>query len=161
MNWDYDLDVVYYLKATPYYNGKTGTPLEISFTLIKSPPATDAAVVSFSLIDAASNKVLVHSISNKAEIDISKFGTHRLNVRANTTGGPIGSVRFDLNGKVNYRTENEVPYALAGDNDGNYLKWPYDVRTANTLTATPYEYTNAAGKAGTPLTIHLYYCRIE
>ena len=131
-----------------------GTPLEISFTLIQSPPPNGAAIVSFSLIDAMSNKVLVQSISDNASIDISHTGARRINVRANTIGSPIGSVRFDLNCKINYRTENVEPYALAGDNDGNYLTWLYDVRTTNTLTATPYPYADAGGTAGTPLTIH-------
>ena len=115
LNWDYELDIVYYLKATPYCNGKTGTPLNISFTLTKSPPPTSAAVVSFSLIDAASNTVLVDEIANNQSIDISACSTTLLNVRANTAGGPIDYVRFGLNDNPNFRTEGVAPYSLAGD----------------------------------------------
>lgn len=75
----------------------------------------------------------------------------QINIRYNPVSTP-GSVVFKLNGGV-YRTENQAPYALAGDVSGDYNPW--SVSPGNyELTATPYSGSNGSGTAGTPLTIH-------
>lgn len=129
----------------------------------KPPPAmakqpsssVPSAVVSFSLIDARSNRVIVQNIQDYDTIDLSGLGTKAVNIRANTVGDDaIGSVRFDLNGRINYRTENVAPWALAGDINGDYIVWHYNSGQQNTLAATPYEGILQRGKAGKKKTIH-------
>ena len=132
------------------------TPAPVTPSPITLAPVipTGLAVNSLSLINARNNAVLQDNIVDNSSIDISGFDTTVLNVRANTSGGTVGSVVFDLNGKKKFRTENAAPYALAGDINGNYLKWEYDLRSVNTIKATPYPNGGGSGLAGKPLTIH-------
>ena len=117
-----------------------------------SPPV--AKVVSFSLIDALTNKVLIESIQDNSTIDVSTYGALAVNVRTNTVGDAIGSVRFDLNGQTNYRMENVSPYALGGDKNANYLVWPYSAGKQNTVVATPFSGLNGKGNAGASKQLH-------
>lgn len=75
------------------------------------------------------------------------------NLRADLCHSPVGSVKFKING-VFFRTEEFVPYALAGDNPtGDYHSWfpePGDY----TIDATPYSAPFAQGAAGSTFTIH-------
>jgi hypothetical protein len=79
--------------------------------------------------------------------------TRNLNVRAHTYPFTVGSVRFRLDGTSNFRTENDAPYALAGDSNGNYNAWTPTIGM-HTLTATPFSGSSASGTAGTPLTVN-------
>lgn len=61
-------------------------------------------------------------------------------------------MRFGLNSNSNYSTENEVPYALAGDREGDYHRW--NIRPGTyTIRATPYSADNAGGIAGSAVTL--------
>lgn len=77
----------------------------------------------------------------------------RFNIRADFCGDQIESVKFILNGNT-FRVENDVPYALAGDNP----TWDYHAWIPNpgsyTLTAIPYSQDFAQGAEGTSLTIN-------
>jgi hypothetical protein len=76
----------------------------------------------------------------------------RLNIRAETVPATVGSVRFDLDGTA--RTENHLPYALAGDAAGgsDYLPWTPGVGS-HRLVVTPFTSANGGGTAGIPLAI--------
>ena len=50
------------------------------------------------------------------------LGTTKLNIRADVAG-TVKSVRWGFNGDLSYRTENEAPWALFGDVDGDYRSW--------------------------------------
>ncbi|MBO9702719.1 MAG: T9SS type A sorting domain-containing protein [Sporocytophaga sp.] len=78
--------------------------------------------------------------------------TPQINIRYNSISMP-GSVVFKLNGGI-YRTENQPPYSLAGDTDGDYNIWPLSTGVYE-LTAIPYSSAGGGGTAGTPLTIHI------
>jgi len=78
--------------------------------------------------------------------------TPNLNIRANTDPVTVGSVRFGLDSNPNYRTENGAPYALAGDDSGDYNDWTPSIGS-HTVTATPYTGSDATGTAGTALTV--------
>ena len=60
-------------------------------------------------------------LQNGDTLNLSTLPTRHLNVRANTSPSPVGSVRFALDANGNYRTENNAPYSLAGDTGGNYV----------------------------------------
>ena len=73
-------------------------------------------------------------------------------VRANPVSGTgVRSVRFKLDGTL-VRIENDVPYAVASDNNGSYTAWRPAVGN-HTLVATPYSGTNGKGTAGTPVSV--------
>lgn len=154
--WQYTLGKEYTLRATPFtQSGARGNPgayREIKFKIVNSAPQDK--VTSFSLINADTNQVLVPEIQNGATIDVSMLDARAVNVRANASGAGIRSVRFALNGRPNARTENVAPYALAGDNNGNYMPWYYRAGQQNTLEATPFSGVGGRGNAGTSKKIH-------
>lgn len=78
-----------------------------------------AAQPTLQLINAVTDKV-VATLTEGSVIDFSKFGT-KLNIRAVTTG-KTSSVQFKLNGRL-VATENYAPYAIGGDNNGDYKSW--------------------------------------
>src|SRR6185503_18837633 len=112
-----------------------------------------AAVTSLTLINADTDQpVPGFVLANNAMIDLAKDG-RRLSVRANLDSA-AGSVRFNYDGNPNYKIENVVPYAIAGDanNGSDYLPWTPSVGT-HTLVVTPYSGGNATGTAGAGKTV--------
>jgi hypothetical protein len=73
-----------------------------------------------------------------------------LSVRADPVSG-VASVTFKLDGTL-IRTENVVPYSVAGDNNGSYTAWR-PAAGNHTLVATPFSKTNATGISGMPVTV--------
>ena len=74
------------------------TPSLSGLTLINAD--TDAPIAAFA------------SLKNGAVLDLATLPTKRLNVTANPDSN-VGSVRFALDGNLNYRTESGAPFALA------------------------------------------------
>ncbi len=73
------------------------------------------------------------------------------NLRANLCIEPVGSVQFILNGN-DFRVEEYIPYALAGDNPtGNYHDW-VSTPGSYTLDIIPYSGPRATGTAGSTFT---------
>jgi hypothetical protein len=118
------------------------------------PPPSGQAVISFTLINADTDQPIAtfNPLNNGATLNLATLPTRNLNIRADTSLATVGSVRFGLDGKSNYRTDNSAPYALGGDNNGNYSTWKPSLGT-HTLTARPYTRSDARGTAGTALTI--------
>jgi peptidoglycan/xylan/chitin deacetylase (PgdA/CDA1 family) len=112
-------------------------------------PATIGQVLSLTLVNAAADQD-IGLLSNGGVINLAVTGTS-LNVRANVSGS-VGSVRFGLDGNTDYRTESAAPYALAGDNGGDYTSWS-PALGSHSLTATPYSGAGATGTAGVPISI--------
>ncbi|MEJ7811756.1 MAG: hypothetical protein WKG32_15195 [Gemmatimonadaceae bacterium] len=121
------------------------------------PPPPTQSVTSFTLINADTEQPIAgyDPIAEGAQLNLASLPTQNLNIRANTNPSPVGSVRFAYDANANYRTENSVPYALAGTTSGgtNYNAWTPTVGS-HTLTATPYSTANAGGTAGTAKTLH-------
>ncbi|WP_068259802.1 DUF5060 domain-containing protein [Rubripirellula obstinata] len=91
---------------------------------------TDGMVINFATLDSAS-----------------------LNIRA-TTDGPAGSVGFELTGATTHsQSETVAPYALFGDESGDYNAGSLSVGQ-HTLVVTPYSEANLGGTAGDSVTIH-------
>ena len=107
-------------------------------------PALDQSV-TFSLIDADSDAPIAafDPMPQGAVLDLSTLPA--LNIRANLSG--VESVRFDLNDITGYRIENIEPYALCGDQAGDYLPCILPAGD-HTVTATGFAEGNASGEAG-------------
>lgn len=102
-----------------------------------------ASFTDFELINADTDTD-VSVFQSGSVIDFSKLGTKNVNVRADVSGS-AGSVRFGIDSTANFRTENNKPYALAGDDGtGDYAAWTPSVGS-HTFTATIYSGANGTG----------------
>ncbi|PJJ53073.1 PQQ-dependent sugar dehydrogenase [Hymenobacter chitinivorans] len=113
------------------------------------------AVTSFTLFNADTDQPIAgyDPLPAGAVLNLATLPSRNLNIRANTNPATVGSVRFGYDANASFRTENVVPYALAGDNGPtDYLPWTPAVGS-HTLTATPYTATGATGTAGQALTV--------
>jgi hypothetical protein len=142
----------YTLTATPYSQsdagGCAGRPLTIHFTV---KPKTLSAVVSYDIVNTSGK--FVRRLNEGDILYLDDLKGKGQTIVANTTG-QIGSVKFDLNNAF-FMMQNDFPYTLTGDNYGTYFKPWIPQAGAYALTATPYYKSNAGGRAGRPLTIHL------
>lgn len=124
------------------------------FTVRRTVATT--AVASLTLIDADTDQPVPgqETLLDGAVINLAQLPHRRLSVRANVSGGMVGSVRFGLDGVVSHRVENHQPYALEGDaaNGTDYLPWTPTVGE-HRLTATPYSASGAGGTAGEALSV--------
>jgi len=128
-------------------NTKMSGAVAIEVTEAVDPSAD--AVVSFTLYNSETDEE-ISSLEDGAVVNLATVG-NKLNIVANTNPNPVGSVQFTLNGN-DAGVENVVPYALAGDSNGDFNDWMPEVGTY-TLMATPYAESNTSGAMGTPLTI--------
>ncbi len=119
-------------------------------------PASAQTVAGFALIDADTDQV-IGALADGDVLSLDNLPTSSLSVRADTLPATVGSVRFDLDGIVGFRTENVVPYALFGDSisiGGTYAPWSgVPLLGTHSLTATPFSGGGGSGTAGTPLSI--------
>jgi len=113
------------------------TPSLSGLTLINAD--TDAPIAAFA------------SLKNGAVLDLATLPTKRLNVTANPDSN-VGSVRFALDGNLNYRTESGAPFALASNVGSDFLSWTPGLGE-HVLTATPYSAKDAQGSLGTAVQI--------
>jgi CubicO group peptidase (beta-lactamase class C family) len=116
-----------------------------------NPAQTPPTVTALTLMNA-DNDQPIRTLTNGLTITLADLPTRNLNVRAVTSPGTIGSVRFGLDANANYRMETSAPYALAGDDTGNYRPWTPTVG-AHTVKATPYAGANGTGTVGATLTV--------
>ena len=136
----------------------TSNPLTVVMTASKVLTATFTAVAtgqqvsSFTLVNADTDLDL-QPLANGAVLNLATLPTRNLNIRANTSPTPVGSVVFALSGaQRRAQTESGVPYALFGDAAGNYSAW-VPALGSYTLTARPYTAAGGAGTAGQGLTL--------
>ncbi len=123
----------------------------IPVTLMVDAVPTVLSVTSFTLVNASNDQDIV-TLNNGDLIDITALPTTNLTIRANTTSD-VESVRLVLSGAKNKgQTENVAPYALYGDNAGNYAGSTF-ILGNYTITASPYSGGNLGGTLGTPLTV--------
>ena len=89
---------------------------------VNADPEMTTAVVSFSLVNAESNKI-IGTLRNGDEINTAVHGTDSFAIIANL--GPsssAGSVTFDLSGAATFSTIlNDFPYSAFGYSTGSYL----------------------------------------
>lgn len=126
-----------------------------SDTMIKAnfiESTTDDIVNGFTLIDAEQD-LLIRTLSNGSEINISELGNIKLDIRVFTLPASVGSVKMELEGPIRIRRlENFSPYALFGNSGDDFYGRQLAVGDY-TLTATPYTGIQGRGVAGNPLTL--------
>lgn len=129
----------------------TPTPTPYSSST-PTPTPSGQFVTSFTLINADTDLPIsgFDPILDNAVIKLSDLPTANLNIRANINPAVVGSVKFGLDTNSNFRLENTAPYALAGDESGNYNLWTPTLGQ-HTITAQPFSSGGAAGTAGTSL----------
>jgi hypothetical protein len=130
--------------------GATATSAPVRVTVV-DPSSQPQSVTGFTLVDADTDAD-IGPLADGDTLNLALLPTRNLNLRADTSPAAVGSVRFGLDGNPAYRTENVVPYALAGDAAGDYGPWTPGLGS-HFLSATPYSQADGAGTAGTPLVI--------
>ncbi|MCS4435325.1 choice-of-anchor tandem repeat GloVer-containing protein [Aquiflexum gelatinilyticum] len=109
-------------------------------------------IESFTLVNAGTDLDIM-TVTNGLQISQSEVQGLSLNIRANTNPSVVGSVYLKLSGPVNRTTtENDAPYALFGDKNGNYSGKTLSPGTY-TLTARAYSESKRRGTAGPEKTI--------
>ncbi|WP_394749385.1 malectin domain-containing carbohydrate-binding protein [Spongiimicrobium salis] len=115
-------------------------------------PSVQDGVVSFTLVNATTNQDLIQLTDG---MDINAFTIQGIDlaIRANTNI-PVGSVQLAMSGPINTtRTENVAPYALFGDNGGNYAGVPFPSGSYS-LSATSFSGANGGGAQGPTIALN-------
>jgi acid phosphatase type 7 len=124
--------------------------LSDSETISLTSTSTNVAVTRL-MLWRADTDVELRPLVNNDVINFAAIGTNRLSVVAEVTTA-TGSVRFSLDANNNFRTENNAPYTIAGENGTNINAWTPSLGS-HTLRVTPYSADNAGGTAGAPVEI--------
>ncbi len=115
------------------------------------PPTTGTRVTSLTLYNANTDKA-IGTFSSGAIINTTQ--TPNVSVLANTTGTPIGSVEFKVDG-TRVHIENGAPYSINGNTGTDYLPWKLPAKGNHTLTVTLYTQQKAAGSViGQPYVVN-------
>lgn len=104
------------------------------------------------LINADTDREL-GPLVNGLTINFDEIGTSNLSVRADTSPSTVGSVVFALDGNSNFNTENVAPYAILGDDSGDFRPWTPSLGN-HTLRATPFSLGGGGGTAGASTTVN-------
>ncbi|MFD1141016.1 putative Ig domain-containing protein [Larkinella insperata] len=140
------------VTATDGRGGQATDDFTLTVNSGSTTPQPQLAVVSYSLINATTDQP-IRVLTEGEQINLATLPTRNLNIRANTNPSTVGSVVMRLTGaQTNTRTETGAPYALYGDNNGNYHNWTPRVGSY-TLTGTAYSGASGQGTAGTPYTL--------
>lgn len=129
-------------------NTPTNTPVPPTPT---NTPDPRPLVVSFTLVNADNDQDIA-TITDGYVINLTTLPSRNLNIRANTNPAQAGSVRFAYDGNSNYQTESWPPFALQGDNSGDYYGWTPELGD-HTLSGTAYTQSGGSGQPGPSHTI--------
>lgn len=110
------------------------------------------SISSFTLVNASTDVDMVQLFDGDT-IHLTTTGSS-LNIRVETSPSTVGSVVFELDGS-NVQTESVAPYALFGDNSGDYNSGSFTTGW-HTLKATPYTSSSASGTPGTSKEINFF-----
>jgi PKD repeat protein len=119
-----------------------------------NPQNTTFGVVSFTLINAATDQPFpgFESVQNGATILLSSLGTApQINVRANVSGGTVGSVQW-LSDALPLSVDNSTPFAIQPSTSADYPAWLYSPGFYR-VTAVPFSGSSATGTQGAALSI--------
>uniref|UniRef100_UPI00047BDC8D malectin domain-containing carbohydrate-binding protein n=1 Tax=Arenibacter latericius TaxID=86104 RepID=UPI00047BDC8D len=147
-------------QANPVYVYNTPGNYTATLTVTDAEGIEDTANAQISVLDPNQNGILnlmlvnadtdvdMFVLSNGQQVDVTTTQGKGLNVRANTNPATVGSVFLSISGPVNVtRTEGVAPYALFGDNAGDYFGQAFPVGNY-TISATAY---SGSGGSGTNL----------
>ncbi|MDX2302388.1 MAG: DUF5060 domain-containing protein [Microscillaceae bacterium] len=130
----------------------------VSMFILGSGLMAEAQVVSsFTLVNADTDKD-IGPLSQGSIINLAILPTSNLNIRVNTSPSTVGSVTFNLNNGSITRVESAAPYALAGDDNGNYRPWS-PALGAYTLKAKAFSLAGAKGTSGAEITLNFTVVR--
>jgi N-acetylneuraminic acid mutarotase len=113
---------IYAGLAVTSHNDGTISTAEFAEVQISSceDPVPSEGVISLTLINAVTDND-IQQLNDGDVINLGQVSTNQFNIRATTNPAQVGSVGFVLSGPVSKtQTENVAPYALFGDNNGNY-----------------------------------------
>jgi hypothetical protein len=129
------------------------------FWVVKLAPFPKGGQVkSFTLLNTETRKP-IRLLNNGDILSLADLPTNKLNIRADTHPDAVGSVKFQLRGKLKMTLlDNQAPYALFGDNGGKYNSWTPRPGTYR-VRAVPYSQPDGKGTAGTPLIIRFTLVR--
>ncbi len=134
------------LKATPFTGGEAGESEMVRFSVVND---SELAVTGFVVVDADSDTELFE-LNEGASINASELPAS-VNVVART-GDDVKSVLLSVNDGFLERLENVPPFALFGDQSGDFL--PGTLPAGNhMITATPYSEVMKGGSQGVALTV--------
>ena len=105
-----------------------------------------------SLINADTDQE-IKLISDGETLNLSALPTRNINFKANVSPSRVGSIVFDVNGQNSFRSDNDIPYSLAGAHNGNYFNYTPSPATY-AVTIRPFVDVDGTGTAGTPATIN-------
>ena len=127
-----------------------GNSTSCSFTITVEAPVQGPSIQSFVLVDASTNQDVL-TITEGAQIVLGDLPGTYLNIYAVTGPAPTGSVELSLAGALSAnRTENVAPYALYGDNGGNFNGETFGLGQY-TVSAQAFEGSSGSGESG-PIT---------
>jgi len=118
---------------------------------VNSTPAAGLEVTGFTLINADTNQA-IGPLADGDVLNLATLPTRNLNVRADVSGQPVGSVVFAYDGNPTFQTESTEPYALSGERNGNYDPWTPSLGN-HSLAATPFSAAAGGGDPGLPRVI--------
>lgn len=133
--------------------GSSGGTYTLNFSIgSQSTGGSNIYVGEVTLINANNNSS-IRTLTDGASFDLANLPTRDLNIGAEGGSSQVASIYFQLSGaQSTTRTENAAPYALFGDNGGNYFSWT--PRTGSyTLRITPYSSASRQGQQGDVKTI--------
>ncbi len=117
------------------------------------------AVTSLTLIDSATDMPVDTQDPMRSSYTIPLHELPlALNVRANVVGDDVQSVKFEFvddKGQPQTRIENDPPFAMLGDVNGDYAEGRLFLGEQY-IRATPYTRSNAEGRAGNSILLHVY-----
>ena len=119
-------------------------------TVNSEPGGSGQSVTALVLIDADTDED-IGPIINGSTIDLAVTGEN-LNIRADTSPNPLGSVVFGFDDDPAYATQSGAPYTIGGDSLTDYFPWTPPLGT-HTVTGTPYTESGGSGDVGTPLSV--------
>jgi len=119
---------------------------------------TTASITDFILVDADTGDYFNEINSDYGTQWINPSQPTNLNIVANTTGN-VGSVVFYIDGNK-FSTESVAPYALAGDNAGNFHTWDTSSLIDSSIITITGELYSEAGGNGTLLSTKSVILRI-
>lgn len=103
----------HYISAIPYLDNIENPWGNLSYRIKRSIPGP---LLNFVLVDATTDTDII-PIGENGNYWLDDL-PENLNIRVETNGSPVGSVRIKLDSQV--RSENVAPYSLFGDNNGNF-----------------------------------------
>jgi len=120
----------------------TPTPTPTATPTATPTPTPSFYISSLTLVNAATD-LDIATLTNGYIVDLGTYPS--ISIRANPVGS-VESVVFSLDGNP-IQTENLLPYAIAGDNSGDYTAWSISNGT-HTVLAVPYDQDGGSGTSG-------------